>query len=157
MFLESYGLSGIILNSNGNLVVLKLFFGRSMKPAMLCHKRDMDDHRLFARKKSLKRCKKWCAKPVQFVPDCLSWLRIISCTASMFSSVRTVSGRPYPSCGSISLVSSIFQKKVWTPASFHSNSGWSLPIHMPLRPCFCRSYLLTIFFRTWTPYCTSVV
>ena len=26
-------------------------------------------------------------KPVQFVPDCLSWLRIISCTASMFSSV----------------------------------------------------------------------
>ena len=42
---------------------------------------------------------------------CPSCLGIISCTASLFSSVRTVFGRPYPSCGSMSLVSSIFRRK----------------------------------------------
>ena len=90
-------------------------------------------------------------KPVLFVPDCPSWLGIISCAASMFSSVQTVFGRPYPSCGLMSLVSSIFRRKDWTPPSFHSNSGWSSTIHMPLWPCFCRSYLITIFFSYLSP------
>ena len=59
MVLEAYGLSRIILNSNEEtLVVLKLFLGRSMKSAILSHKRDMDDQRLFEWKKTLKLYKK---------------------------------------------------------------------------------------------------
>ena len=53
MVLEAYGLSRIILNSNGNSVVFKLFFGRSMEPAILSHKRGMDDQRLFVQKKNI--------------------------------------------------------------------------------------------------------
>ena len=58
MVLQAYGLSRIILHSNGNLVVFNLFFGRSTKPATLSHKRDMDDQRPFVRKKTMKLCKK---------------------------------------------------------------------------------------------------
>ena len=57
MVLEAYRLSRIILNTNENLMVFKLCVGRSMKPTILSHKRDMEK-RPFERKKTLKMCKK---------------------------------------------------------------------------------------------------
>ena len=84
MVLESYGLSGIILNSNGNLLVFKLFFGRSMKPAILCHKRDMDDQRLFARKKSLKRCKKWFQDKKDIIKNLCNLCQIVCLGSESF-------------------------------------------------------------------------
>ena len=71
-----------------------------------------------------------------------SWLRIISSTTLMFSSVHTDLDHPQPSFQATSQVLSNFFNSFFTPFMFHSCFGWSLTIFVALHLYFIWRYLI---------------
>ena len=65
---------------------------------------------------------------VEWVSGWTFWLRIISSTSLMLSSVHTDLGRQELSFPATWSISSIFFNSFFAPFTFHSYSGWSLTI-----------------------------